>query len=85
MLDTAGQKELLDHVQDEQGLHTLEGNAIPHFGRGNERHAARVAKQQTIAATLFQISTHPPATPAANHQWSSEGKGRASAPGRPPA
>ncbi|HEX3432005.1 MAG TPA: hypothetical protein VHT03_14075 [Rhizomicrobium sp.] len=56
MLDMPRQQQLLDHVQHEQCLHAVEGDAIPKFGGSDVGEAARVAKQQAITAGLFQSS-----------------------------
>jgi hypothetical protein len=40
----AGQQQVLHHVKDEQGAHSVIRKALPHLGGEQERQAARMAK-----------------------------------------
>ena len=44
MLDMARKEQGADHVEDEQSLHAVEGDALPQFGAGQHPQAARLAE-----------------------------------------
>src|SRR5689334_21865587 len=44
-----GQKQLFDHIEDEQSLHALKGYAVPELRRGKEDQGARMAKDKLRA------------------------------------
>ena len=45
VLRMLGQKQVLDHVKNEQCAHPVIREALPHFGKKQEREAARMAEE----------------------------------------
>ena len=42
------QQQTLDHVEHEQGLHSMEGNALPQLGTGNEHQTAGMPQKLAL-------------------------------------
>src|ERR1051325_9146646 len=43
----ARQEQMLDHVEDEQRLHAVKGDAIPQFGPGEKHQPARMTEHES--------------------------------------
>jgi hypothetical protein len=44
----AGQQQLIDHVEHQQRLHAVEGNAVPQLGAGDGEDSARMAEHGSL-------------------------------------
>ena len=43
-----GFEQMIDEVERQQGLHAIEGKALPRLGRGQKTQALRVAKKRCV-------------------------------------